>query len=170
MQINYKLIGKRIQEIRKREGLSQMALAEAAGLSCSYISYIETGKKQPSLTALLQIVNTLGITMDELLLGNQFSNSTDYQTDFDVLMEDCTLSERRFLYLLSVLAKKAIRDNDWVLMEKNVLETSGDFTCGQPFDPRFIDNFPKNDKIQENNCTPGKPSFTEGMQGRKGGI
>lgn len=118
MQINYKLIGKRIQETRKRENLSQMALSEITGLSCSYISYIETGKKQPSLSALLQIVNALGITMDELLFGNQSSNSTDYQTDFDLLMEDCTMPERRFLYVISALAKKAIRDNEWMLTEK----------------------------------------------------
>lgn len=119
MQINYKLIGKRIQETRKRECLSQMALAEATGLSCSYISYIETGKKQPSLTALLLIVNVLGITMDELLSGNQASHPTDYQTDFDMLMEDCTLPERRFLYVISALAKEAIRENEWILTEKS---------------------------------------------------
>lgn len=118
MQINYKLIGKRIRETRKREGLSQMALAETAGLSCSYLSYIETGKKQPSLTALLQIVNVLGITIDELLFGNQPPHPSDYQTDFDMLMEDCTLPERRFLYVISALVKEAIRDNEWMLTEK----------------------------------------------------
>jgi len=122
MDVNFKLIGKRIQETRMQHGLSQAKLAELTDLSISYISYIETAKKQPSLVSLIHISNALGLTVDELLCGNQLHNPTDYQTDIDLLMADCTPCEKRFIYELISKAKQIIRGNDWVLIENSTLE------------------------------------------------
>lgn len=117
MDINFKLIGKRIKEVRKQRALTQADLAELTGMSDSYISYIETAKKQASLESLVQISNALGITVDELLCGNQLYSPTDYQTDIDLLMHDCSLLERRFIYELISVAKYIIRNNGWELIE-----------------------------------------------------
>ena len=117
MNVNFKLIGKRIQEVRKQQEMTQAELAALTDMSDSYISYIETAKKQASLEALVQISNALGITVDELLSGNQLHNPTDYQTDIDLLMEDCSLLERRFIYELISVAKYIIRNNGWELIE-----------------------------------------------------
>lgn len=117
MGINFKLIGKRIKEVRKQRSLTQADLAELTGMSDSYISYIETAKKQASLESLVQISNALGITVDELLCGNQLYSPTDYQTDIDLLMDDCSLLERRFIYELISVAKYIIRNNGWKLVE-----------------------------------------------------
>ena len=117
MDINFKLIGKRIKEVRKQRSLTQADLAELTGMSNSYISYIETAKKQASLESLVQISNALGVTVDELLCGNQLYSPTDYQTDIDVLMDDCSLLERRFIYELISVAKYIIRNNGWELIE-----------------------------------------------------
>lgn len=122
MDINFKLIGKRIQETRTQHGLSQAELAELTELSTSYISYIEAAKKQPSLTSLIQISNALGLTVDELLCGNQLHNPTDYQTDIDLLMADCTPCEKRFIYELILRAKQILRENEWVLIEHDKLK------------------------------------------------
>ena len=118
MNVNFKLIGKRIQEVRKQQEMTQAELAALTDMSDSYISYIETAKKQASLESLVRISNALGITMDELLSGNQLHNPTDYQTDIDLLMEDCSLLERRFIYELISVAKYIIRNNGWELIEK----------------------------------------------------
>ena len=48
-----------------------MNLAEKAGLSLSYVSMIENGRRKVSLDALIRIANILGVTVDELLNGNQ---------------------------------------------------------------------------------------------------
>ena len=117
MNVNFKLIGKRIQEVRKQQEMTQAELAALTDMSDSYISYIETAKKQASLESLVRISNALGITVDELLSGHQLHNPTDYQTDIDLLMEDCSLLERRFIYELISVAKYIIRNNGWELIE-----------------------------------------------------
>lgn len=117
MNVNFKLIGKRIQEVRKQQEMTQAELAALTDMSDSYISYIETAKKQASLESLIRISNALGITVDELLSGNQLHNPTDYQTDIDLLLEDCSLLERRFIYELISVAKYIIRNNGWELIE-----------------------------------------------------
>ena len=117
MNVNFKLIGKRIQEVRKQQEMTQAELAALTDMSDSYISYIETAKKQASHESLVRISNALGITVDELLSGNQLHNPTDYQTDIDLLMEDCSLLERRFIYELISVAKYIIRNNGWELIE-----------------------------------------------------
>ena len=117
MNVNFKLIGKRIQEVRKQQAMTQAELATLTDMSDSYISCIETAKKQASLESLIRVSNALGITVDELLSGNQLHNPTDYQTDIDLLMEDCSLLERRFIYELIPVAKYIIRNNGWELIE-----------------------------------------------------
>ena len=117
MNVNFKLIGKRIQEVRKQQEMTQAELAALTDMSDSYISCIETAKKQASLESLIRISNALGITVDELLSGNQLHHPTDYQTDIDLLMEDCSLLERRFIYELISVAKYIIRNNGWELIE-----------------------------------------------------
>ena len=57
----------------------------------------------------------LGITLDELLSGNQIHNPTDYQTDIDELMQDCSPEEKRFIYELLRSSKSILRDNGWIL-------------------------------------------------------
>ena len=113
--INYEWIGTRIREKREEAGYSQEQLAWDAELSNTYVSLVETGKKKPSLGSLLKISNVLGITLDELLSGNQLHNPTDYQTDIDELMNDCTLEERRFIYELLRSSKEILRENGWKL-------------------------------------------------------
>ena len=113
MQVNFMLIGKRVRETRTQQKLSQQQLAEKADLSVCYISHIENGRKQASLSALINIANALGITVDELLSGNQLYNPTDYQTDIDLIMDDCSLLERRIIFELITAAKDILRNNRW---------------------------------------------------------
>ncbi len=51
----------------KKIGLKQMEVAEKAGISCSYLSKIETGKVRYSLAVLIQIAKVLDIDPGELL-------------------------------------------------------------------------------------------------------
>ena len=61
-------IGTQIRYYRKSLGLSQDALAQAAGLSRGMIAYIETGERLPSLdTTLPKICEVLGLDFDVTL-------------------------------------------------------------------------------------------------------
>ena len=111
MQVSFRLIGRRIHEIRKERDLSQMDLADKTGLSVSYVSMIENGRRKVSLDTLICIANILGVTVDELLNGNQMYNPTEYQTDMDLLLEDCSNYEKRIIYELVKAVKTILRDN-----------------------------------------------------------
>jgi len=116
MQVNFVLIGKRVRETRKQQKITQDQLAEMSGLTVGYISHVETARKKASLSALISISNALGITLDELLTGNQLHNPTDYQTDIDLLMSDCSLMEKRMIFELISAAKSILRNNGWEII------------------------------------------------------
>ena len=61
----FKKIGLKIAYYRKRKALKQMEVAEKAGISCSYLAKIETGRY--SLAVLIQIAKVLDIDPGELL-------------------------------------------------------------------------------------------------------
>ena len=88
-----------------------MNLAEKTGLSLSYVSMIENGRRRVSLNALIRITNILRVTVDELLNGNQMYNPTEYQTDMDLLLEDCSNYEKRIIYEVAKAVKTILRDN-----------------------------------------------------------
>ena len=64
---NYKFLGSRIRAVRLERKMTQEKLAEAAGVGVTHISHIETGNSIPSLQTLVDIINALGCTADELL-------------------------------------------------------------------------------------------------------
>jgi transcriptional regulator with XRE-family HTH domain len=58
--------GLAIRELRSQRGLSQERLAQLAGLDRTYVSGIERGERNPSLTNLLKLADALGVNMSEL--------------------------------------------------------------------------------------------------------
>lgn len=58
--------GEAVREIRVTRGLSQEALAGAAELDRTYVSGIERGERNPSLTSLLKLTDALGIRLSDL--------------------------------------------------------------------------------------------------------
>ena len=61
-----KLLGKRIQKMRKMAGLTQEELAEKVNVSRAYIGYIEQARNTPSLELLEKIAKVLRIDLKEL--------------------------------------------------------------------------------------------------------
>jgi transcriptional regulator with XRE-family HTH domain len=62
-----KKLGKKIQQYRKAQKISQKQLAFESGLSRQYISYLESGLKSPTVDTLLSISEVLNIHVKELL-------------------------------------------------------------------------------------------------------
>lgn len=63
------LFGARLREVRLARGLSQEALADAAGLDRTYVSSAERGRRNVSLLTIHRLAAALGTTPDELLRG-----------------------------------------------------------------------------------------------------
>lgn len=56
-----------IREMRKARGQSQEALSEEAGLDRTFLSQLETGRKQPSLLTIFSLAAALRLSVSELL-------------------------------------------------------------------------------------------------------
>ena len=69
MDVDKKLIGKRIRHRREAAGLSQEQLAEKLDLSTNHISSIECGKSLLTTKRLLDLCDILGGTPNYYLLG-----------------------------------------------------------------------------------------------------
>lgn len=69
MEIDFKLLGKRISQRRHELGLKQNELAEMSDISNNYLSNIETGRSIPSLSTFATICICLNTTPDNFLLG-----------------------------------------------------------------------------------------------------
>lgn len=61
------MFGKRLQELRKENGLSQKEFAKAIGYSQSQISQWETNINEPTASAIIKIANYFNVCADYLL-------------------------------------------------------------------------------------------------------
>ena len=61
-----KAIGKRIQELRKKSGMTQDKLSEIVEISPHYLSALERGLHNIKLETLVKILNTLDCSADEV--------------------------------------------------------------------------------------------------------
>lgn len=59
-------VGRRVRELRERQGLSLRALAERCGLSGTAISQIERGETSPTVSSLHLLATALGVSIADL--------------------------------------------------------------------------------------------------------
>ena len=64
----YKLIGKRIKEIRQEKGLTQEAIASKTGLAAKYVGFIEQGRKRPRIHILVNVASALGCNIKDFFV------------------------------------------------------------------------------------------------------
>ncbi len=67
-------IGERLREERKKAGISQRELARRLDLSPSLISQLENGLSKPSVGTLYAIVTELGVSLDSVIRGEEFTD------------------------------------------------------------------------------------------------
>ena len=70
MDVLYQL-GKRIAYLRKQKHMSQLDLSLETGLSQSYLSELEKGKRNPTVNVLNKIAIALNIDLSNLFKGIQ---------------------------------------------------------------------------------------------------
>ncbi|MFX3637070.1 MAG: helix-turn-helix domain-containing protein [Candidatus Pristimantibacillus sp.] len=73
-----KVIGERIRNYRKKQGLSQEELAHLASMHTSYVGEIERSEKSPTLESLEKITSALGITLEELFSHSQVRSKSQH--------------------------------------------------------------------------------------------
>jgi len=74
--------GKQLQRLRADRGLSQEQLAVQAGLVRIYVTKLESGQHDPSLSTLVRLAKVLKVSLTELL-GETMSTSVWWQVGED---------------------------------------------------------------------------------------
>ncbi len=62
-----KKLGENLKRIRTEKGLSQSDIANSLNVSRGFVSNIENGKRNPTLSTITRLANAVGVTSDELL-------------------------------------------------------------------------------------------------------
>ena len=98
MEVDYLSLGKRIKNLREKKSITQMELADKAGLARSYIGQIESGLKNASLETIVSIANILEVSIEEILKDSvEFISSASKPTEVEHILLDCTPGEEKIL-------------------------------------------------------------------------
>ena len=97
VKINYKIIGQRIMNTRKKQGISKEMLSEKINATAMYISKIEKGSRV-NLERIVKIAEVLGVTVEYLLTGSipEYKNYLDKEL-YEILIS-CTPAQQRLIY------------------------------------------------------------------------
>lgn len=66
-------IGKAIRDARRRRNWPQGKLAQLAGMTQAYISFLEQGRRDPSWSTIKKTAEVLGLTVEQLICGQDTS-------------------------------------------------------------------------------------------------
>lgn len=75
------MIGQRIRDLRKQKRMSQTELAKSAGVSQTTVTAWETGKAEPSSSAVAKLADIFNVTTDYLLGRPELKKETDIDLD-----------------------------------------------------------------------------------------
>jgi len=96
------LVGRRVQELRFKQGLSQEALALKAGVSTSHVGKLERGERNATIESLAKVIEALDVTFVDVF---RFTDN-----DNRVLND-----------IIDKLSKRSIKDQEIILKLIDVL-------------------------------------------------
>lgn len=67
MEDEAKKLGQNLKRIRLDKGITQTSIANALGADRSFVSNIENGKTNPTLSTISSLAKALGVSTNELL-------------------------------------------------------------------------------------------------------
>ena len=105
-------IGKFIAECRKKEGMTQMQLAEKLNITDRAVSKWETGKALPDSSIMLALCGILKITVNDLLSGEEISMENSNQKNEQLLLDMAKELEQK---------NKTIWTSMWAIMVVSII-------------------------------------------------
>ena len=109
-------IGEFISSQRRKNNLTQAALAEKLGITDRAVSKWERGKGLPDASLMLDLCEILGITVNELLNGEKISMENNNQKNEQLLLEMAKELEKK---------NKTIWNAMWVIMIVSIIGLIG---------------------------------------------
>ncbi|MBD5085061.1 MAG: helix-turn-helix transcriptional regulator [Clostridiales bacterium] len=93
--MDYKRLGERIREERRKLGLTQAQLAEAIDISDTYMGSIERGERSLTLDTLVRLVNRLGVTVDYLLADSVSDSDSNIMEQFKQIIDGQSIERKQ---------------------------------------------------------------------------
>lgn len=106
--MNQEKIGKFIAEKRKESNLTQIQFAEKLGVTNKSVSRWETGKNMPDISLFIPICEILGISVNELIIGEEIKNN-ETAKEQDIIIETIKTSNKKLklarilIYIVAIL-------------------------------------------------------------------
>lgn len=100
--MNQEKIGRFIANCRKEKRLTQMQLAEKLGITDRAVSKWETGKAMPDVSLMLTLCAELGITVNDLLHGEEIRMENYKEKTDELLLEMAKQKEKADKNLLKL--------------------------------------------------------------------
>lgn len=93
--MDYKRLGQRIREERKKLNLTQAELAEEIDISDTYMGAIERGERSLTLDTLVRLVNRLGVTVDYMLTDSVSDSDSNILAQFRQIIDQQPLERKQ---------------------------------------------------------------------------
>lgn len=101
LELRYDALGKRIRDARKKKRLTQQQVAEKIGVEPSHISNVERGITKPSLKAVVDIAEVLGVTVDSLVYDSLSQERNHYLDSLEAVVKKATPKQLRVITAMS---------------------------------------------------------------------
>ncbi len=96
-----KLLGKRIKELRKSLGITQIELAEKVDVDPKYVSRIETGISNPSLKTVEKISEIMNVDVARLFKPDEINEKNKIISKITERLHSTSLKNAQTIYEIS---------------------------------------------------------------------
>lgn len=104
-EINFPMVGQKIKILRNEAGFTQEQMAEACGISTSFLGHIERGTRKLSLETAVKIADCLHVSMDALIMEGKETDINLLSAVEAILRQQKKPKQEQFLRLLKVLSQ-----------------------------------------------------------------
>lgn len=104
------LLGTRIRELRKINGLSQEQLSEVIGIDQKHMSRIELGKSYPSLDRLMRIAEVLNVPLPNLFDFIHLSDGETRAQSLEEMLKELDEETQQMAYRVCRAVIKEIKE------------------------------------------------------------
>jgi len=109
--VDFKEVGSRIRNARKKKGLTQERAAEYAFITGQYWGTIERGVDRASVNTYLQIALILELTLDDLFYDDAINLRLRKAFSIEKTVENCTVSEKAVISETMLALKESLERN-----------------------------------------------------------
>ena len=109
MNIDFSNIGKRLQETRIQNKITQKQMAKQLGISINYISQLEKGKASAEFEKFVRVCDFLNVSIYEVLNEKNENIMRYMDKEMYELIIKCSIEKQKFIYhMVKLLLKNQV--------------------------------------------------------------